>query len=127
MKQLQLKSRRLQSLHRRRRNQARFELTSNPSAAHEFNTHAERIRMQYFEALDILITAVKERFNERGIEKLLKVEELIMLYANITTMKHCLKLCSKHMAKILKETVVISLNGAVDDIATADSRQKIER
>jgi len=57
-------------------------LTSNPSEAHEFSTHAERIRTQYFEDLDILITAVEERFNQPGIEQLLKVEELIMLSAN---------------------------------------------
>jgi len=65
-----------------RRTPARFELTSNPSEAHEFSTHAERIRTQYFEDLDILITAVEERFNQPGIEQLLKVEELIMLSAN---------------------------------------------
>jgi hAT family C-terminal dimerisation region len=82
MEQLQLKPPKLESVHRRRRTPARFELTSNPSAAHEFSTHAERIRMQYFEALDILITAVEERFNQPGIEQLLKVEELIMLSAN---------------------------------------------
>ena len=82
MEQLQLKPPKLESLHRRRRTPARFELTSNPSAAHEFSTHSERIRMQYFEALDILIKAVEERFNQPGIEQLINVEELIMLSAN---------------------------------------------
>lgn len=91
MEQLELKPPKSESSHRRHRTPARFEFTSNPSAAHDFGTHSERIRMEYFEALDILITAVEERFNQPGIEQLLQVEEIIMLYAMqmITTMKHC--------------------------------------
>jgi len=70
-------------LRKRRRATARFELTSNPSAAHEFSTYAERIRMQYFKAFDfdILITTVEERFNQPDINQLLKGEELILLSA----------------------------------------------
>jgi len=64
----------MESVQRHRRTPARFELTSNPSAAHKFSIHAARIRMQYFEALDILITAVEERFSQPDIEQLLKVK-----------------------------------------------------
>ena len=82
MQKLQLKPPKLESLHRHRQTPARFESTSNPSAAREISTHAERIRMQYFEALDILIAAVNERFSQPGIDQLLEVEKLILLSAN---------------------------------------------
>jgi len=49
------------------------------------------IRIQYFEAQDILMTSVEERFKQPSIEQLLKVEELIMLSANDNNNKTLLK------------------------------------
>lgn len=78
---LDLKAPKAESENRRHRPPARYEHTSTPAAPAEFSTYHDRIRVQYYEAIDILTAAIDERFNQPGMKQLLCIEQLLLLSA----------------------------------------------
>ena len=80
--------------------------------------------MQYFEALDILIAAVEERFSQPGIEQLLEVEKLISLSANYDNNEASLNTVLKMYGQNFEKKNGRRLKAQLDTAATADSRQK---
>jgi len=52
--------------------------TATPEAAHVFASHQDKVRKLYFEALNMLDSAVEARFSDPRLETLLTVEKLMM-------------------------------------------------
>ena len=70
------------TMERRRQPPLRYEHTTTPETAHVFATHQDKVRKMYFEALDMLHSAVNTRFSHPRMESLLMVEKLLLSSAN---------------------------------------------
>ena len=70
------------TMERRRQPPLRYEHTTTPETAHVFATHQDKVLKMYFEALDMLHSAVNTRFSHPRMESLLMVEKLLLSSAN---------------------------------------------
>ena len=68
------------TLPRRRKAPSRFEVAAGES--HYPSSIEDHCRVQYFEALDLLIACIKDRFNQPGYQVYCKLETLLLNAAN---------------------------------------------
>ena len=55
---------------------ARYEMQQNTSSPHNF-TDKERLRSEYYEAVDILIAETERRFHQSGLTQMVKLENVL--------------------------------------------------